>query len=174
MKRFDHRIKLGISLTFIGLLCIAVGSIYFQYVSQQKEFANALNENRKVYVYSLEEVLVKVEAISNKQKFDEDILKLNDELMKGKEKIKNIKNAKLQEDFSDVYLKNLRMKRDDLVSNYQKSIKDLTGKINAALADIAKERDISAVFLKSALAVSSPHVVDLTDEVAARVQKSAK
>ena len=118
--------------------------------------------------------MVKAEALSHKQKFDEEILKLNDELLEAEEKIKKIKDAKVKEDFSDVYLKNLRMKRDELVNNYQNSIKDLTQKINQALAEIAKEKDVPAVFLKSAIAVQTPYVVDLTDEIAERLQKNVE
>ena len=156
----------------IGLLLIAVGHIYSKFTSQQELLEQTITNSRKVYVYSLEEVLVKVEALNNKHKFDENILKLNDELLKSEEKIKNIKNAKLQEDFSDVYLKNLRLKRDELVNDYQKSIEELTVKINQALAEIAQEKDVPAVFLKSAIAVTTPHVVDLTDEVVARMQQA--
>lgn len=141
---------------------------------QQQELVKIIHDSRKVYVYSLEEVLVKAEALSHKQKFDEEILKLNDELLEAEEKIKKIKDAKVKEDFSDVYLKNLRMKRDELVNNYQNSIKDLTQKINQALAEIAKEKDVPAVFLKSAIAVQTPYVVDLTDEIAERLQKNVE
>lgn len=208
---------------FIGLLFIAVGGIYSQYVAQheemlrtmrqqedlirsvrqqeeldkyekeheelvknaeqqkelirsakqQEELVKLINDSRKIYVYSLEEVLVKAEALTPKQKFDEDIIKLNEELLDGEKKIKSIKDAKVKEDFSDVYLKNLRMRRDELINNYQNSINELTQKINQALAEIAKEKNASAVFLKSAIAVQTPYVVDLTDEIAERLQKNA-
>lgn len=145
-----------------------------RYAVQQEEMAKAISDSRKVYVYSLEEVLVKIDAVEERQKFEEDILKLNEELLEGEKKIKTIKEAKLKADFSDVYLKNLRMKRDELVENYQKLIKDLTQKINQALAEIAKEKDVPVVFLKSSVAVTTPYVVDLTDDVAGKLQKNAK
>jgi len=66
------------------------------------------------------------------------------------------------------------MKRDELVNNYQNSIKDLTQKINQALAEIATEKDVPAVFLKSSIAVQTPYVVDLTDEIAERLKQSAE
>lgn len=178
MKKIDNAIYKkcavsGIFLLFV-LLFVAVGYLYLKCNEQRDVFDGVINNNRKIYVYSLEEVLVKLEAYSNKQKFDEDVIKLNKELLEAEKKIKNIKSAKLKADFSDVYLKNLRMKRDELVEGYQNSIIELTRKINQALADIAREKDASAVFLKSTIAVQTPYVIDLTEEVADRVQKEVK
>lgn len=158
---------------FIGLLLIALGYLYSKYDEQQKVFSEVINNNRKVYVYSLEDVLIKLDALNDRQKFDESIIKLNEELIEGEKKIKSIKKAQLKADFSDVYLKNLRMKRDELVNDYQNSVKELTQKINQALADIAKEKKAPVVFVKSAIAVQTPYLVDLTEEVVNRVQKSA-
>lgn len=145
-----------------------------KYAVQQEEMAKAIKDNRKIYVYSLEEVLVKIDALESRQQFEEDILKLNEELLEGEKKIKTIKEAKLRADFSDVYLKNLRMKRDELVEKYQSLIEELTQKINKALAEISKEKDVPVVFLRSSIAVSTPYVVDLTDEIAAKLQPKAK
>jgi hypothetical protein len=145
-----------------------------QYDAQQKELKTAIENNRKIYVYSLEDVLLKVDILDNKKKFEEEVIKLNDELLEGEKKIKSIKNAKVKEDFSDVYLKNLRMKRDELLADYQKIVEELTEKINQALAEIAKEKQVSVVFLKSAIAVQTPDVIDLTDEIAARVKNNSK
>ena len=163
----------GICL-LVGLLIVALGYIYSEFIEQEKVMANLINNNRKVYVYNLEEVLIKLDVQGNKQKFDNDIIKLNNELMDGEKKIKNIKKANVKEDFSDVYLSNLRMKRDELVDEYQKSVEKLNDRIKQALVETAKEKDAPAIFLKSAVAIKTPHVVDLTNEVVKKVKKYAK
>ena len=132
----------------------------------QKEVA----ESRKIYVYNLEEVLRKANALETKKQFEDDIIKLNDELTEAEKKIETLKSAKVKEDFSDVYLNNLKMKRDDLVNNYEKNIDELTTKINKALNDIAQEKGVTAIFVYSAIAVNTENVIDLTDEIAERIK----
>ena len=130
-----------------------------------------ISESRKIYIYNLEEVLRKINAVDEKVQMEEKILKLNNELSVAEKKIKSLKNAKVKEDFSDMYMKNLRMKRDEILENYQKTLGDITDRINAALNEIAKEKNVSAVFVHSAIAVRTPYVEDITDEVVARIQK---
>ena len=158
------------TFSLVGLFIIMLASSGLL-LWQNQQLNQKITESRKIYIYSLEDVLLKVEALGNKRKFEEDVLKLNEELIEAEEKIKNIKNSKLKEDFSDMYLKNLRMKRDELVNNYQKSIEELTARINEALIEITQEKDIPTVFMKSSIAVTSPYVVDITEEVAQRVKK---
>lgn len=158
----------------VGLLIVALGYIYSEFIEQEKVMANLINNNRRVYVYNLEEVLIRLDVQGKKLKFDNSIVKLNNELMDGEKKIKNIKKADVQEDFSDVYLSNLRMKRDELVEEYQKSVEKLNDRIKQALIEIAKEKDAPAIFLKSAVAIKTPHVVDLTNEVVKKVKKYTK
>ena len=43
-----------------------------------------------------------------------------------------------------------------------------------ALVEIAKEKDVPALFLKSAIAIKTHYVVDLTNEVVKKVKKYAK
>ena len=163
----------GICL-LVGLLIVALGYLYSECVEQEKVLANLINNNRRVYVYNLEEVLIRLDVHGKKLKFDNSIVKLNNELMDGEKKIKNIKKADVKEDFSDVYLSNLRMKRDELVEEYQKSVEKLNDRIKQALVEIAKEKDASAIFLKSAVAIKTPYVVDLTNEVVKKVKKYTK
>jgi len=126
--------------------------------------------NRKIYVYSLEDVLVKTNMIAKKQEFETEILKLNQELIDSEKKIESIRSAKVKADFSEMYMNNLRLKRDELSENYKKSIEEITAKINASLENIAREKDVSAIFLKNTIAVSTPYVEDITDEVVKRIK----
>lgn len=153
-------------LTAAGLASVA----YMQYLTNQK-LEQQVIESRKVYIYSLEDVLRKIDAVQTKQKFEADILELNKELVAAEEKIDSIKKAQVKADVSELYLKNLRLKREELMNNYQKTLEELTKKINDAVVEIAKEKQVSAVFLKTAIAATSPYVVDISDEVAKRIKK---
>ena len=167
------------NLTFvnIALLLIFGAGFYWQYQINQKleqQFATLepkIEESRKIYIYSLEDVILKTGAVQIKQKFEADILELNKELVAAEQKIDSIEKANVKADVSELYLKNLRLKRDELMNNYQKSIEDLNKKINDAVVEIAKEKDVSAVFLKTSIAATSPYVVDITDEVAERIKQ---
>jgi len=152
------------------LVALVAGGAFIQYQTNQK-LQQQITENRKVYIYSLEDVLIKIEAIQIKKKFEQDIMDLNQELVAAEKKIDSIKKADVKADVSDLYLKNLRLKRDELMNNYQKTLEEVTKKINDAVVEVAKEKKVSAVFLKTAIAASTPYVVDITEEVAAHVKK---
>lgn len=130
-----------------------------------------ITENKKIYVYNLEEVLRQTNALETKKQFEDEIIRLNDELLEAEKKINSLKTAKVKEDFSSIYLQNLKMKRDELVNNYENNIEELTNKINAALSEIAQEKNIPVIFVHNAIALNTNFVVDLTNEVVAKMQK---
>lgn len=133
-----------------------------------------IEQSRKVYIYSLDEVLLKTDMVEKKQKFDTEIVALNKELLRGEKKIKSLKDAKVKLDFSEVYLKNLRMKRDELVENYKKSVEEITQKINTAMREVVEEKKINVVFFKNAVAADSPYVIDITNEIIEKIEKTKK
>ena len=133
-----------------------------------------IEQSRKVYIYSLDEVLLKTDMVEKKQKFDTEIVALNKELLRGEKKIKSLKDAKVKLDFSEVYLKNLRMKRDELVENYKKSVEEITQKINTAMREVVEEKKINVVFFKNAVAADSPYVIDITNEIIEKIEKIKK
>ena len=159
MKKIINKNTILFTILFAGLLVLGFLMHY------------NLEKSRKIYVYSLDEVLLKTQMVETKQKFDTEIVALNKELLNTEKKIKTIKNAKVKADFSEVYLKNLRMKRDELIENYKKSVDEITQKINAALEETIKEKDINAVFFKNSIAAKTPHVIDLTDEIVEKIKK---
>ena len=161
-KKLNVGIWCAIILAYIGIACAGV-CIY----NMKAQIA----ENRVVYVYNLEEVLRDAGAGAMRTKFEEDIIKLNDELFEAENKIKNLKDEKVKVDFSDVYLKNLKMKRDETVAQYENNIKTLTDKINNALAEIAAEKKVATVFMHTAIAVNSSDVVDISPLVTAKIKK---
>ena len=70
-----------------------------------------------------------------------------------------------------LYLKNLKLRRDELVSNYEKAVTELSEKLNKALDEVVKEKNVPAVFVKSAIAIKTPNTVDLTQELIAKMKK---
>ena len=127
--------------------------------------------NRKIYVYNLEEVLTKTGIIETKKEFEENLIRLNEELIDGQKRIKSLRDARVKEDFSEIYLNNLRSKRDDLVNHYDNKLDELAGKINKALAELCKEKNIPTVYLNSTVAITTDDVVDITDEVLEKINK---
>jgi len=124
-----------------------------------------------IYVYSLEEAMIGINAAEEKNKFEEEALRLSDEVAAAEEKIMSIKDKSVQEDFSDVYLNSLRLKRDNLVEEYHKMLEELSNKVNKGLEEIAAEKNTSTIFLKSAIAINTPYVVDVTPELIAKLKK---
>lgn len=151
------------------LFCVVLifGAFYFGYKSLRETMEN----NRKIYVFNMDEVLIQTGFVDSKKKFDEDVLKLNDEVLASEKKIKNIKNAKVQDDFANVYLNSLKLRRNELVDNYQKQIEELTGKINKNLKIIAAERNAPAIFNKSSLAVMTDDVIDVSADLIAKIKQ---
>lgn len=149
----------------LGYCCGKIHSLQSQIDAQQLEIENS----KKVYVYNLEEVLKGTSIVAVKQNFENEIIKLNDEVFATEKKIKSIKDAKMKKELSDMYLKNLKMKRDDLMAKYQSDVKELTAKVNAAISKIAEEKKVSVIFVHNAIAVKTPEVVDVTPEVLAKI-----
>ena len=126
---------------------------------------------RMIYVYSLEEAMIGINAAEEKNKFEQEALRLSDEVTAAEEKIMSLKDKEVQEDFSDVYLNSLRLKRDNLVEEYHKMLEDLSNKVNKSLEEIAAEKNAGTIFLKSMIAVNTPYVVDVTPELVAKLKK---
>ncbi len=155
----------AIAVLYAGLF----GLLLQNHIANQKT-AVAIENSRKVYIYNLEEVLMTLNIVEEKQKFEAEIVKLNDELLEAEKKIKSLQDAKVKENFSQMYLSNLRLKRDELIAGYEKKVKDLTDKVNIALAEIAKGKGASTIFLRDVVAVNTPYVEDVTTEVINRVK----
>ena len=124
-----------------------------------------IQNNRKVYVYNLETVLSDIGAAEAKQKFEKDVDKLNKEVIAAEKKIKNIKDAKAKAEFSEVYFKSLRLKRDNLVEDYNKSLQELLKKINKALAQTATDKNVATIFSSKSVAVTTEDVIDVSADI---------
>jgi len=164
------------------ILCMALIAFGgYQYIENQKirkeldlenqKIRKELEAARMVYVYSLEETMQGVNAAEKKKKFEEEAMRLNEEVSAAEAKIKNFTDEKLKQDFTDMYLNSLRLKRDNLVEEYQKMLEELSNKVNKGLEEIAKEKNANTIFLKSTIAVNTPYVTDITPELIAKLKK---
>ena len=156
--------------TLLFSYCLIMSFYICRLNSKVSDMQEQIQNSRIVLFYNLDAVLRATNAINAKTEFESEIIKLNDEVFAAEEKIKSIKEAKVKADFSDVYLNNLKMKRDDLVKKYEQDIKALTDKINNALAEVAKENNAVVIFVQNALAVNTPETHDVTDEIIAKIQ----
>ena len=169
--------SLGQMILFLAVMSLAA----YQYLENQTikdeftaKLANIQSVNtspQMIYVYSLEEAMVGINAAEEKNKFEQEALRLSDEVTAAEEKIMSIKDKSVQEDFSDVYLNSLRLKRDNLVEEYHKMLEELSNKVNKGLEEIAAEKNAGTIFLKSMIAVNTPYVVDVTPELIAKLKK---
>ena len=154
-------------IVLFAISYIALGCLWHQNHKLAQEVINS----RKVYVYDLQKVLLSTNLIEAKRQYEQEILNLNDELLKAEQKIKSLKDAKVKEDFSTVYLNNLRLKRDEITKNYETQVNTITQNINAALSEIAKQQHIAAIFVRDAVAVNTPDVVDITQDVVQKISQ---
>lgn len=155
------------------LLYAATGFLYFKVSNQpqkQENFAEQIEQSRKVYTYNIDEIFYAMNILEVKKRYEEDVIKLNNDLLEAEKKIKSLKDAKVKEDFSEMYMKNLKLRRDELVSNYEKAVAELSEKLNKALDMVVKEKNVPAVFVQSAIAIKTPDTVDLTQEIIAKMK----
>lgn len=120
-----------------------------------------------VYVYSPETLVTQSpEIVAMKENYTRKANELTKEIEEAGQKIKNFKNEKVKEDFSDIYLQSLTNKRNELVENYQKQLQDITLKVNQALENVMNANNITAVFDTKVLLGRSNKVIDITNLVA--------
>lgn len=176
---------LGLLFILVGYLCNKCASLKDEIAANHKTYMADINSlygkhtalqneviaNRKIYVYNLEEILTKTGIIETKKEFEENLVKLNEELIDGQRRIKSLRDARVKEDFSEIYLNNLRSKRDDLVNHYDNKLDELASKINQALVELCKEKNIPTVYPNNTVAITTDDVIDLTDEILEKIKK---
>ena len=134
------------------------------------ENAQANQQNsRVIYVYNMEKAVHSTEVDLRNKKFNTDLAALEIEVQDTKDKIKKIKDAKVKDDISEIYLKSLMDKRDNLVNDYQNYMTDMLDKMNKALAEVATEHNAVTIFNANSMVVTTKDVIDVTDEVVQKV-----
>lgn len=129
-----------------------------------------VDNNRKIYVFNMDEAVKNIGLKEANQKFEEDINNLDAQVKEAQSAIKGIKDEKMKKKMLNLSIKPLEMKRDDLLKSYSQSMQETLGKINAALAELATEQNISVIFMNRAVAVNTNYVVDVTPQVVEKVK----
>jgi len=146
--------------------------MYFKYMQDisDKNMQESITQGKKIYIYDLEQTLrgIKLDELNNE--FSNKIAILGDEVTSAQKKISSLKETKDKDDFSEVYLQSLKLKRDNMIAEYNKTLEDITEQVNKTVSEIAEEKGASAVFDKRIVASQSKYVEDVTPEVIKRVQ----
>lgn len=157
------------SLYFLAvLILISMIGIILQQV-QIHSMTTKISKLQKVYIYDLEEILKGLRVDDLNREFEAKINILNNEVSSAQEKIASMKDSKVKDDFADVYLKSLKFKRDNMIQEYTKSIQNITESINAGLVKYAKQKGITVVFDKRAVAAQTSSVIDVTPELVEKI-----
>lgn len=135
-----------------------------------KSLRNDFSHIKKVYVYNLEETLRGVDLEKLNREFEAKLNVLNEEVSIAQEKISSLKETKDKDNFSDIYLKSLKLKRDTMVQEYNYMLENLTEQINQVIAEIAKEKKAMVILDIRAVASITEDVEDVTNEVIKRVK----
>ncbi|MBQ4400251.1 MAG: hypothetical protein II830_03025 [Alphaproteobacteria bacterium] len=146
--------------------------LYFKYMQDisDKNMQNSITQSKKVYVYDLEQTLkgIRLDEINNE--FSNKITLLGNEVTSAQKKIASLTETKDKDDFSEVYLQSLKLKRDNMIAEYNRTLEDITEQVNKTVSKIAEEKGASAVFDKRIVASQNKYVEDITAEVIKRVK----
>lgn len=162
-KKKSHILgKILLALLFLGVIAFQQAEIMYLHKKVEAQ--------GYVYVYDLEQVLKGVKLDDLNREFEAKISILNDEVVSAQDQISSLKDSKVKDNFSDVYLKSLKLKRDTMIQEYSRAIQNITEQINVKVTELAEEKNAAVVFDKQFITASTPKVVDLTEEIVKRIQ----
>ena len=119
----------------------------------------------KIYVYSMENVLLLAGMADENKQHQIELDKLEKEIDAAQKKLNGIKDKKLKQEYSEVYMKSLRLKRDTLIETHEKFMNNLLKNVNRALLAVTEKYKAPTIFAAKSIAVHTPNVVDVTDEI---------
>lgn len=154
--------------TFLAVMVIilAVLNIYSLIKLHQ---LNKIVDN--TYVYNMEAVLMQTGLADENRKFEADMANLEKEIDEAERKVKSMKDKKLQNEYREMYMKSLTLKRDTLVEEHEKFMKSLLKNINKALSEVAREKNMKVILSNKAVVYSTNYVTDITPAVAAKLKE---
>lgn len=146
-----------------------------QHISNmENNLSQNVDDNRKVYVFNMDEAVQSTGIQEANQKFEDDINALDAQVKDAQEAIKGIKEDELKLKMINLTLKPLQMKRDDLLAEYSKSMQQYLEQINQALAEIATENNVPTIFINKSVAVNTNYVIDVTPQVIEKIKTKQK
>lgn len=137
----------------------------------QNQTAQEIVNNRRIFVCNMEEIYKQLNVESKNTDFELEIAKLNDDVSAAQQKIKNLKDAKVKADFTDVYLNSLLAKRDKMVEEYQNSLHETMVKINQAMAAVAAEKKATTIFRSQAVTALTKYTIDVTNDILQKINE---
>lgn len=164
-------------LVFSGILGIQNMRLSARLKSLEKnigEVENSLSknveDNRKIYVFNMDETVKNVGLQETNQKFEQDINDLDAQVKEAQATITSLKDEAMKVKILNLSIKPLQIKRDDLLDAYAKSMQSALTLINEALAEISTENNVPTIFMNKAVAVNTNYVVDVTSQVVEKVK----
>lgn len=159
-------------LSIVALLAVVACYVRIGFLKAQNETLHTELQTNKIYYYNLENVIASSSLVGIRNDFETKLQALAVEVETAQKKIQSIKDAKVKDDFTEMYMKSLKMKRDDLLKAYDEAMVQATENVNVALQKIAEEKHVMAIFNSKALAVTTNNTIDLTKDVIEAVNKS--
>lgn len=158
-------------LSIVAFLAVVTCYVQIGFLKAQNETLRAELQTNKIYYYNLENVIASSSLVGIRNDFETKLQALAVEVETAQKKIQSIKDAKVKDDFTEMYMKSLKMKRDDLLKAYDEAMIQATDNVNEALKEIAEEKNVSTIFTSKALAVTTDDTIDLTQEIIEIVNK---
>ena len=151
------------TLSMIALLLVANAFSAYKIHKLEK----VVDHDSKIYVYSMENVLLLAGMADENKQHQIELDKLEKEIDAAQKKLNGIKDKKLKQEYSEVYMKSLTLKRDTLVETHQKFMDRLLKNANRALLAVTAKYNAPTIFTAKSIAVHTPNVIDVTDEISA-------
>lgn len=123
------------------------------------------------FVYNMEEVLMQTGLADENRKFEANMADLEKEIDKAEKKVNSMKDKKLQQEYREMYMKSLTLKRDNLIEEHEKFMKSLLKNINKTLSEVAKKHHVKVIFNNKAVIFSTKYVTNITPLVTAKLKE---
>ncbi|MBQ9271162.1 MAG: hypothetical protein IJ218_02715 [Alphaproteobacteria bacterium] len=136
----------------------------------EQNVSQNVDENRKIYVFNMDETVKGIGLQEKNQKFEADINNLDAQVKEAQATITDLKDEVMKAKILNLTIKPLQMKRDDLLEEYSKSMQQSLAQINEALAELATENNVPTIFMNKSVAVNTNYVVDVTPTVIEKIK----
>lgn len=148
----------------LALILLAVSEVVHCF--EVEDLKTKVVSMQKTYVYDINRVVANhPDLVALQQNYVNQLADLNKQLENANKKLADIKDKKAKAEFSEVYLSTLTLKRDTLTEQYRESVNIVSDKINKKLSDLVTKRGAGVVYNYSAIAVTTPNVVDITNDI---------